>query len=256
MDGPEYEQLGALAQREKIYLAGNAYELDPHFPQLYFQTSFVISPAGEVILRYRRLVSMFGPTPQDVLDEHLDHYGADTLFPVVDTDIGRLACVASEEILYPEITRAHVLRGAEIICHSSSEVGSPLAKPKNIAKRARAYENIAFVVSANTGGVSGIPFPSQSTDSHFQAVNYLGAIPGESLFGHGEIDINALRCTHRKPGMCNTLARQRLELLSASYAGVSVYPTNSMAGVEKIERSHFQSTLQESIDQLAACGII
>ena len=165
MDGQEYEKLSAVAQKHNIYLSGNAYELDPNFPQLYFQTSFIIGPSGDVILRYRRLVSMFGATPHDVLDAYLDIYGEEGLFPVVDTPIGRLACVASEEILYPEITRAHVLRGAEVICHSSSEVGSLQDTPKNIAKRARAYENIAYVVSANSASITDIPFPADRFDA-------------------------------------------------------------------------------------------
>lgn len=261
MDGPEYEKLGAVAQKHGIYLSGNAYELDPHFPQLYFQTSFIIDPSGEVILRYRRLVSMFAPTPHDVLDDYLAIYGQEGLFPVADTPIGRLACVASEEILYPEITRAHVLRGAEIICHASSEVGSPRDTPKNIAKRARAYENMAYVVSANSAAVTGIAFPAQSTGNHSQVVNYQGAIlgeasSGESMCGHGEIDLGALRRSRRKPGMTNTLARQRLELFSATYAGQPVYPANSLAGADKIERSHFQGALQDTIDALARRGII
>ncbi len=169
--------------------------------------------------------------------------------------------MASEEILYPEITRAHVLRGAEIICHSSSEVGSPQDTPKNIAKRARAYENMAYVVSANSAGITGIPFPAQSTDAHSQVVDYRGSIlgeaaGGESMCGHGEIDLGALRRTRRKPGMKNTLARQRLELFSASYAGEPVYPANSLSGVESIERGHFQKTLAQTIASLTERGII
>jgi predicted amidohydrolase len=262
IDGAEYEQLGAVAQRQGVYLSGNCYELDPNFPQLYFQTSFIIAPNGDVVLRYRRLVSMFAPTPHDVLDEYLDCYGADSLFPVADTELGRLACVASEEILYPEITRAHVLRGAEVICHSSSEVGSPQATPKNIAKRARAYENMVYLVSANSGGITGIPFPAQSTDAHSQVVDYKGAIlgeaaGGESMCGHGEVDLGALRRSRRKPGMTNTLARQRTELFAATYGNENpVYPANSLAGVEDIQRSHFQDTLQQTIDKLAERGII
>lgn len=261
MDGPEYEALGALAQKQGVYLSGNLYELDAKFPKLYFQTSFVVGPSGDVLLRYRRLVSMFAPTPHDVLDDYLDAYGADGLFPVADTEIGRLACVASEEILYPELTRAHVLRGAEIICHSSSEVGSPQPTPKNIAKRARAYENMVYVVSANSAGITGIPFPAASTDAHSQVVDYKGAILGEagygeSMSGNGEIDIAALRRTRRKPGMTNTLARQRLELFSHVYGGEPVYPANTLAGEAKPERAHFQRTLQGAIDALAERGII
>lgn len=261
MDGPEYEALGEVAQAQSIFLAGNLYELDPHFPALYFQTSFVVGPNGDVILRYRRLVSMFAPTPHDVLDAYLYHYGTDGLFPVADTEIGRLACVASEEILYPEITRAHALRGAEIICHSSSEVGSPRATPKNIAKQARAYENMVYVVSANSAGITGLPFPAASTDGHSQVVDFKGAVlgeasTGESMCGNGQIDIELLRAARRKPGMTNTLARQRLELFNTVYGGDAVYPANSLAADVAPQRSHFQQTLAATIESLSDRGII
>ena len=68
----------------------------------------VIGPNGDVVLRYRRLTSCFEPTPHDVWDRYLDVYGADAIFPVARTDIGNLGTIASEEILYPEITRCIV----------------------------------------------------------------------------------------------------------------------------------------------------
>jgi len=94
-DGPEYEALGRIAGDNDVFLAGNAYETDAAFPNLYFQASFVIDPAGQVALRYRRLVSMFAPTPHDVWDRYLEIYGLDGVFPVARTSIGRLAAVAS-----------------------------------------------------------------------------------------------------------------------------------------------------------------
>ena len=264
VDGPEYEALSRISQDNAIFLSGNLYELDKHFPGLYFQTSFIIDPSGEVILRYRRLVSMFAPTPHDVLDRYLDIYGADALFPVADTEIGRLAAVASEEILYPEITRALTLRGAEIICHSSSEVGSPLDTPKNIAKLARAYENMVYLVSANTSGVTGIPFPAASTDGHSKVVDFHGKIlgeayTGESMCGNGEIDIVALRAARRRPGMSNILARQRLELFAPIYSNQVVYPANNMLreGVPFVpERKHFIENQQLVIDKLLEKGVL
>ena len=77
-------------------------------------------------------------------------------------------------------------------------MGSPLLTPKNIAKRARAYENMVYVVSANSAGIEGIPFPAASTDGASQVVNYKGDVlaaadTGESMCGNAEIDIGALR---------------------------------------------------------------
>lgn len=263
-NGPEYEALGRICQDNRIFLSGNAYELDKHFPGIYFQTSFIINPAGDVILRYRRLVSMFAPTPHDVLDSYLDIYGEDALFPVVDTEIGRLAAVASEEILYPEICRALTLKGAEVICHSSSEVGSPLDTPKNIAKQARAYENMVYLVSANTAGITGIPFPMSSTDGHSKVIDFHGkvmgeAYTGESMCGNGEIDIDALREARRRPGMTNLLARQRLELFAQVYGGQQVYPANNMLrdGQPFVpDRQHFMDCQRQTIEQLIEKGVI
>jgi predicted amidohydrolase len=264
IDGPEYEALGKIAQDLGIYLSGNAYEQDSNFPELYFQTSFIISPAGDVILRYRRLLSMFGATPHDVLDKYLDIYGKDSLFPVVDTELGRMAAVASEEILYPEITRAMVLNGAEIICHSSSEIGSPNLTPKKTAKLARAYENHCFIVSANSAEIIGGPVPEASTDSSSIIVDYHAHILAESLTGetmvaNADLDINSLRAYRSRIGMFNTLSRQRLELFKDIYSR-EVYPANSMlddnGNVITPDRKHFLSTQQKAIDNMRDKGII
>ena len=49
--GPEYDALARIAADFDLYLAGNAYEVDPNFPELYFQCCFVLGPGGEVVLR-------------------------------------------------------------------------------------------------------------------------------------------------------------------------------------------------------------
>jgi predicted amidohydrolase len=264
MDGPEYSALGKICQDNDIFLSGNVYELDPNFPGIYFQVSFIIDPSGSVILRYRRLVSMFAPTPHDVLDRYVEIYGEESLFPVVDTEIGRLAAVASEEILYPEITRALALRGAEIICHSSSEVGSPLATPKNIAKQARAYENMVYVVSANSAGIADIAFPSASTDGGSKVVDFHGSIlaeadVGESMCGNAEVDISALRAARVRPGMSNIMSRQRLELFARTYSKFIVYPANNLLADGEIiipDRKHFVATQQQVIRKLIKIGAL
>lgn len=264
MGGRIYEALSEMASRCQVYLAGNLYELDKHFPDLYFQTSFILSDSGDVILRYRRLISMFAPTPHDVLDRYLDIYGPDSLFPVAATPLGRLACVASEEILYPEITRALALNGAEVICHSSSEVGSPTPTPKNNAKVARAYENHCYVISANTAGIVGTPIPTASADGGSRIVDYNGQViaqadTGESMVANADINISALRHYRQRPSMFNTLTRQRLELFSDIYSKRSVYPPNTFVddgAVVVRERSHFLDTQAEVIERMARDDLI
>ena len=264
MDGPEYAAMGRIAQAQNLFLAGNAYERDPNFPGIYFQTCFVIGPSGDIVLRYRRLNSMFAPTPHDVWSKYLDVYGMEGVFPVARTEIGNIAAIASEEILYPEIARAHALRGAEIFVHSSSEIGSPLATPKQIAKRARAFENIAYVVSANTAGIEGSAMPLASADGNSVVIDYKGnplaeSNTGETFTAFADLDINALRTQRRKCGMTNFLARQRLELFAPVYAGQSPQPANSLIenGELKIpDRDHFLRVQEQVIERLAKDGVI
>ena len=262
--GAEYEALGGIAQRQQIFLSGNAYEVDPHFPGLYFQTSFVIAPDGNVVLRYRRLNSMFAPTPHDVWSKYLDIYGIDGVFPVARTEIGNLSAIASEEILYPEIARAHALRGAEIFVHSSSEIGSPMTTPKMIAKRARAFESMAYIVSANTAGITDTALPLASADGNSMVVDWKGQVlaesnSGETFTAFADIDVGALRAARRKPGMTNMLSRQRTGLFASTYAGETHQQANGLIKVNDVtipDRDYFQRASEATIARLAKDGLI
>ncbi len=265
MDGPEYDRFGEIAQSNDIFLAGNAYEKDPHFPDYYFQTSFIVAPSGDVILRYRRLNSMFSPSPHDVWDKYLDIYGLDAVFPVVDTVIGRLAPIASEEILYPEVARCFAMRGAEVFTHSSSEFASPLQTRKDAAKICRAVENIAYVVSANTGGIRDTEMPPDSSNGGSRIIDFRGKLlrlsgPGDSSGASAEIDLSALRRERRKTGLNNTLIRQRFEAYAASYASHTFQPVNSLlkkdGSLRAPQRKHFIDTQKAVIAGLSKKGII
>jgi len=260
MAGAEYEALGKIAQKHKIFLAGNAYEVDPNFPGLYFQTCFILDPSGSIILRYRRLNSLFAPTPHDVWDKYLDCYGLEGVFPVAKTEIGNLAALASEEILYPEVARCLAMRGAEIFVHSTSEVYNKNLTPKDAAKISRAVENLAYVVSANTAGIANIAIPIASADGGSKIIDYRGIIiaetaAGESMAAFAEIDLAALRRDRRRPGLNNLLSRQRFELYAESYRQSHFYPPNTMLDQE-VDRKHFLQTQQATIERLAKLGII
>lgn len=263
-DGPEFEALAKVAQDAKIYLAGNLYERDRHFPGLYFQGCFLIAPNGETVLRYRRLISLFAPTPYDVWDKYLDLYGLEGVFPVAKTELGVMAAIASEEILYPEIARCLAMRGAEVFLHPSSETGSPQLTPKDIAKRARAIENLAYVISANTSSIIGTPIPSNSTNGLSKIVDHTGlvlaeAADGESMAANASIDIAALRRARAAAGMSNLLARQPFALYAESYASHQHHAPNSFlkdGTVQIPNRAFFQERQRREIARLQEAGIV
>ncbi|GMW05791.1 MAG: nitrilase-related carbon-nitrogen hydrolase [Gammaproteobacteria bacterium] len=262
IDGQEYRDLGAIASRYGIFLAGNAYEADGNFPDLYFQTSFVIAPSGEVVLRYRRLISLFSPSPYDVLDRYVALYGSDSLFPVLDSPIGRLSAIASEEILYPEIARCHVMRGAEILLHSTSEMGSPRSTAKDMAKRARAMENLAYVVSANASAVTGTTLPAGSTTGMAKVVDYNGHVMaeagpgGDSIAAHAAIDLPALHHRRNQAGLTNVLVRQPFQAFADSYRTTLFHEARQLEQRGANDVEILRATQSLTIQRLADLGLI
>jgi predicted amidohydrolase len=258
-DGPEYDSLAEVATDHDVFLAGNAYERDQHFPDLYFQTNFIIDPSGETVLRYRRLYSLYTPTPFDVWDRYREHYDLRDIFPVADTELGRLASVASAEILHPELVRCHAMRGAEVLVHPSSEAYSPRDTPRDLAKRARAFENSMYVISANTGSITNSTIPAGSTDGGSKVIDHKGRVlteagPGESMAAYAEVDLAALRRARRRPGIENVLADQRFDLVAESYADYEFFPPNLLEE-GPVERERFVEAQQETIDRLIEEGV-
>ena len=262
MKGAEYDALGKLASDAGIYLAGNLYEIDKHFAELYFQTSFIIAPNGNVELRYRRLISMYAPSPYDVWDSYMEHYSQEDVFPVLDTPLGRLAALASEEIRYPEISRILAARGAEVILHPSSEAASTMMSPKNIAKIARAQENQCYIISANTAGITGTGLASMSTDARSQIIDDRGLVlteipGGESISACADVDISALRYRRRHNGMENMLARQPMELYAKVFAKLDMHPSGSLGDGTKPPSKDFYTARQDKvISKLKKNGIV
>jgi predicted amidohydrolase len=261
MDGPDADALAAIAQKHGLFLCSNHYENDPHFPDLYFQANVIYGPNGNVVLRYRRMISLYTPSPYDVWDKYLDAYGLDAVFPVAVTEIGTLGTIASEEILYPEIARMSVLKGAEVLLHPTSEVGSPNLTPKHISKMARAVENIAYVVSANSAGIYGTPVAANSTDGMSIVLDNYGrtlaeAGTGETFNANAVLDIGALRETRRKTGMTNTLSRLPMAAFAPAYASGALAPPNKTPDGKMIERSEVLARQRSVIEDMARRGIL
>lgn len=261
MDGAFPDALAKVAQTAGIYLCSNHYETDPNFPHLYFQANVIYGPAGDTLLRYRRMISLYSPTPYDVWDRYLDIYGAGAVFPVTETEIGALATIASEEILYPEIARMMAFKGAEVLLHPTSEVGAPGLTPKHIAKKARALENIAYVVSANSATITGTPVPAASTDAMSIVLDWYGrtlaeAGSGETMNANAVLDIGALRETRRKTGMTNTLSRLPLAAFAPAYSAAEMAPPNRTPDGQMVQRADAIAQQQAVIDRLIASGVL
>lgn len=224
--GPEMDRIGAHAKALGVWIAGNSYEADPTWPGRYFQACWLVDPEGSVVLKYRRLNSLYTPSPHDFWEEYRSRYSLKEIFPVADTPLGRLAAIASEEILFPEVARCLMMHGAEVFLHSTSDIGGHPRNPKEVAKLARAAENAAYVVSANTAGVHGTAIPAFSADGRSKVVDFTGLVlaeaeQGESMVASAVVDPAALRRYRRHTGMSNQVARQRFELYAPMYGSHS-----------------------------------
>ncbi len=257
--GLETDRVTAFAASAGVWICGNSYEHDPSWPGVYFQASWLVGPDG-LALRYRRLNSLYTVSPHDMWTRYRERHTLREIFPVADTPLGRLAAIASEEILYPEVARCLLMHGAEVFLHSTSDVGGHPRMPKEVAKLARAVENAACLVSANSAGIAGIPVPEHSTDGKSKIVDYRGLVlaeadQGESLAATAEIDVEALRRFRRLGGMQNLVARQRFELYAPMYAAHTFVPPDQCTGTFH-GREELLAAQRRTIERLVETGII
>ncbi len=205
LPGPEIEPLCRTARELQVYVAGMAYESIEAFPGRYFNTAFIIDPRGEIVLRYRKLYSLTGKTtPQDVYTEYCRLFGGPTsLFPVLETPLGRLGALVCYDVHFPEVARCLALQGAELLLHVTSEARGPEHFEEgggawSAVRKARAWENVCYLAMANSGPNLDSDLPpnvchgeSQVLDFHGRVLNRAGGT--EECLVTAQIDIEALR---------------------------------------------------------------
>jgi len=255
--GPITDPLAALAREYGIYIAGNHFEVDPNWPDRYFNSSFLLDPAGGVALRYRRINTGSWTSPHDILDEYRALYGEEGLFPVADTPLGRLAIFPCGEVAVPEISRVLMMRGAEVLLHPNNE---PLSAVADAAKICRAAENMCYLVSANVAGLAG--FSDTLTGGHSQIIDFRGntiafeATADQSNAASAMIDIEALQAARRDTGMGNGLMRSRWHMYRDYYASAEFYPANSLAAAAVETYDDFAPVHAAALDRLGKAGIL
>lgn len=194
------DRLAAKAAQYDIYIqTGTMLEVDPHWPGVVFNTTCLIGPSG-ILSKYRK-VNPWIPYELHASPHDLPGYD-EPLFPVVDTPLGRLGCAICYDWLFPEVLRQLTANGAEVLIRVSAYMDPwGATEPMNwwtIINRARAMENIAFVVAANQGA-SVRHYPPYSWPGGSQVIDFDGRVLAEASPGPGErivvapIDLSALR---------------------------------------------------------------
>jgi predicted amidohydrolase len=257
--GPITDRLAEVAKARGIYIAGNHFEVDPRWPDRYFNASFLLDPKGEVILRYRRINTASWTSPHDILDSYREAYGEDGIFPVVDTELGRLAIFPCGEVNVPELSRVFMLRGAEVLLHPHN---GPVTVPSEAAKTCRAAENMCYLISANVAGGIGFSADGKELGGHSRIVDYLGndaaadATATENVAVSAMIDVEALRAARQDKGMGNMLMRSRFEMYRDYYAKADFYPANGLADGAFETYPELTRIQDQALANMTAAGVL
>jgi len=194
------DRLHAKAKEHNIYIqSGSMLEVDTRWPGAVFNTTCLIGPAG-ILYKYRKVNTWI---PYEVHSSPHDIEGYDEpLFPVADTEIGRLGCAICYDWLFPEAMRQLAANGAEVLIRVSAYMDPWNATAPmdwwTVINRARAIENMTFVVAANQAA-SLHQYPPYSWSGGSQIVDFEGRLIADASPGPGErivvapIDISALR---------------------------------------------------------------
>jgi len=142
------------------------------------------------------------------------------LFPVVETEIGRLGAATCYDWLFPEAIRQLALGGAEVLLRVSAYMDPWGATPPmdwwTLVNRCRALENLAYVVAANQGARAEY-YPPFTWPGGSMVVDYDGRLlaqadpgPGEKIVV-GPIDMAALRAERERRSGHHMLGHLRTE---------------------------------------------
>lgn len=220
-DGAEYVALRRVAATARVHLAGNAYENDRNFPGLCFQISFLIVSSGRVVLRYRRILSLFGPGPYDVFDRYVRIYGESALFPVAQTEIGRIAAI--ENLAHAISANTAGVDGTAIPRGSADGASQIVDFRGRVLAQAQVGESIAAAAAA-------------------------------------EIDLGALPRWRRRPGMANTLSQLPTSLLGRAISGPEIQPPDGLldatGGTVAPGLDFYRRLQMGAIERLVASGVV
>ncbi|MEQ8733678.1 MAG: nitrilase-related carbon-nitrogen hydrolase [Rhodospirillaceae bacterium] len=274
-----FDIIGKFAQEYNVYVAFQNFEVHPKLPGRVFNSAFLIDDQGNHVHTYRKnqCADVWGllpdTTPGSVLDEYLDLFGYDALFPVADTPIGKLANMVCFDNMSPEVAGGLRRQGAEVILHSTSEPhGGEGRRAWDNARRTRAMENCAYMLSAMDGG----EYKSHDSEhmtffrrGHTRLVNFDGSLQG-TVDGPGpvllraHIDLGALRRARANP-RTNFQLWNDPAVYADTYSPDMGFPSNMWAGdpydnpyigakamIERIESYVEQGIYTPPVSQLSA----
>jgi len=193
--GPVQEFLARTAARHSMWIVGGSLPLKTPETELCYGASCVFDADGRALACYRKM-HLFDV---DLPDRHETYRESASMDPgdepkTVDTAAGRLGLSICYDLRFPELYRRLVDEGAEMFSVPSAFTFATGTAHWHTLLRARAIENLAYVIAA---GQYGTHPNGRTTYGHSMIVDPWGQVVAQQKSGDGvvvaEIDLSLSR---------------------------------------------------------------
>lgn len=184
-DGPLQAFLSQLASRLGVWLVGGTIPLEADNAAKWRAACTVYDAEGRQVGRYDKQhlfdVNLIESDEQFVESESIEP--GDTVV-VLDSPVGRLGISVCYDLRFPELYRAMIDRGVEVIALPAAFTAMTGNAHWEILVRARAIENLCYVVAAAQGGFH---IASRQTYGHSMIVDPWGTTLALRERGNGTV---------------------------------------------------------------------
>lgn len=267
LPGPETKFLGDLARDLKSYIIAQAKVTHPGIPDRFFNSAFVIDPAGDIVhIHYKLQVFAreHSTMPHDVWDRWIELHGSglDAFFPVTETAIGRIGCMICMEGSYPETARGLAMNGAEVVYRPSYPEPYVANGLWELQNRSRALDNTMYVVAPNPASYYTMPeseLPIDCFGGNSMIVDYQGRVisnhkaGGTASYAGAIIDIEALRQYRSRSLWGNWLKDLRTEQFRLIY-DQPIYEKNLCLDKAPMRHAEHDRVMRTNVERMQARG--
>lgn len=189
--GPIQEFLIQQAQKHQFWLVGGTVPIQAKTASRVRATTFLLDPTGKIVGRYEK-IHLFDVHLEETGESYAESKiieGGDHIV-VVNTLLGRIGIAICYDLRFPEIFRQMLDQGVEIIVLPSAFTAITGKAHWESLLRARAIENLSYVVAANQGGYH---VGSRETYGNSMIIDPWGNILQQLPRGVGHIQATAER---------------------------------------------------------------
>ena len=197
--GPIQDFLATEAQRQKVWLVGGTLPMECGDPGRVRAACLVYDDAGNRVARYDKM-HRFDVCLQDCKETYNESetIEAGSVPVVLDTPFGRLGLAVCYDLRFPELFRTLLIKGMEICAIPSAFTAVTGKAHWEILVRARAIENLSYMIAAAQGGYHR---HGRETYGDSMVVDPWGTVQDRLARGagvvYGEINQAGLRNTRR-----------------------------------------------------------